>query len=140
MQLVVSDRESVEAGLSVRTSFVVISIRDARKRRAKVPKQAGLKDVLFLAFDDAEPSAQFELPASVKLMTEAQAREVWAFVAKHQASVGTIVVHCEQGMSRSPAVAAALSRALGHDETRFWRDFAPNRFVYELLLKLAPQA
>jgi hypothetical protein len=39
-------------------------------------------------------------------------------------------------MSRSPAVAAAIARKLGIDETRFWDEHQPNRYVYELMVKI----
>ena len=135
MELLVTDRESIEAGIAVRTRYVVISIHDSRSKKPKVRKQAGLKDVLFLKFDDAEPSIHMELPASIKLMTAAHAKAIWDFLALHQKAIGTVVVHCEQGMSRSPAVAAAIAKRLGIDETRFWSDHQPNKYVYEMMAK-----
>ena len=46
-----------------------------------------------------------------------------------RATLGAIVVHCEQGVSRSPAVAAALCDALGLDGRRFWHGYQPNKHV-----------
>src|ERR1017187_10576663 len=103
MNFIVTDRETIEAGLIVRSAYIVISIRDSDKRRAKVRKQTGLREVLYLAFDDAEPTDQMALPPEIKLMTREQAAKIHKFVEKHKSGVGTIVVHCEQGMSRSPA-------------------------------------
>jgi predicted protein tyrosine phosphatase len=136
VDILVTDRESIEAGIAVRTRYVVISIHDSRSKKPKVRKQAGLKEVLFLKFDDAEPSTLMELPPSIKLMTAAHAKAAWDFLALNQKAIGTIVVHCEQGMSRSPAVAAAIARKLGIDETRFWDEHQPNRYVYELMVKI----
>ena len=130
MEIHVCDREGIERGIRVCTDYVVISIRDPDKPRAKVKPQCGLRDVLFLAFHDAEPSANFELPSEVKLISPAEADEIRDFVRKHEPTVGSIVVHCEQGMSRSPAVAAAISDALGLDGRRFWQLYTPNTFVY----------
>jgi predicted protein tyrosine phosphatase len=130
MEIRVCDREEIERGLLVRTDYVVISIRDPGRPRAKVKPQCGLRDVLFLAFHDAEPSANFELPPEVRPITPTQADEICAFVRKYEAAVGAIVVHCEQGMSRSPAVAAAISDALGLDGRRFWQLYTPNPHVY----------
>ena len=109
MKIIVTDRESIERGIIVRSSYVVISIRDPEKPKAKVKKQSGLRDVLYLAFHDAEPAAGTILPSSIVLMTPAQAADIWKFVEKWQNNVGTVVVHCEQGMSRSPAVAVAIA-------------------------------
>ena len=130
MEIRVCDREEIERGIPVRTDYVVISIRDPGKPRAKVKPQCGLRDVLFLAFHDTEPSANFELPPEMKPITPAQADEIRNFVQKHESAIGAIVVHCEQGMSRSPAVAAAISDALGLDGRRFWQLYTPNQHVY----------
>lgn len=134
MKFVVSDRQSIEEGILVRSSYVVISIHDPDKRRPRIPKQAGLRDVLTLAFDDAEPIAGITLPDHVALMTAAQAGDIVAFFRKHVETVGAVVVHCEQGMSRSPAVAAALCRCHGEDDAFFFRNYQPNRHVYDLVL------
>ncbi len=88
--------------------------------------------MLVLAFDDAEEIPG--LPGEIQLMTPRQATQIVRFVNQHRTEVGTIVVHCEQGMSRSPAVAAALCRALGEDDQPFWQEYQPNRHVYRLLL------
>jgi hypothetical protein len=74
------------------------------------------------------------LSPDVKLMTPAQAREALRFVENHKADAGTAVVHCESGISRSPAVAAALCKAMGGDDGRFWRDYRPNQHVYSCIL------
>lgn len=135
MEILVTDRESIEAGIAVRTRYVVISIHNSRSKKPKVRRQAGLKDVLFVKFDDAEPSTLMGLPPSIELMTAAHAKAIWSFVSRHQKAIGTIVVHCEQGMSRSPAVAAALASRLGVDDTRFWNEHQPNQYVYEMMVK-----
>ena len=134
MQFIVSDRASIEEGILVRSSYVLISIRDPDSRIVRVPKQPGLRDVLQLAFHDAEPASSMTLPKSVTLMTEEQVIQIWSFVEKWKNEVGTIVVHCEQGMSRSPAVAAALCKRLGGDESKFFEAYQPNSFVYEIML------
>lgn len=133
VKIVVTDRESIERGVLVRSSYVVVSIHDPDKPPARVRRQSGLRDVLHLAFHDAEPSQAMGLPEHVVLMTSEQAAQVWAFVRKWAGQVGAVVVHCEQGMSRSPAVAAALCRALGGDEARFFREHQPNPYVFRLM-------
>jgi agmatine deiminase len=75
------------------------------------------------------------LPQHIRPMSEAQARSIWAFVQEHQAYVGTIIVQCEAGMSRSPAVAAALCQALGIKPDRFHRDYQPNAYVHQTMLR-----
>ena len=137
MHIVVTDRETIESGLRVRSAYVVISIYDPDRRRPKVRRQAGLRDVLQLGFHDAEPTETMVLPPDIKLMTPEHAARIVQFVRKHRANVGGIVVHCEQGMSRSPAVAAAISKLCACDGRRFWKEYQPNQFVYRLVMEAA---
>ena len=130
MELMVCDRNTIERGIVVPGTYVVISIHDTDRPRAKVKSQPGLRDVLFLAFNDAEPDVSLELPAEVRAMTAAQADQIRDFVRKHEHDVDLIVVHCHSGVSRSPAVAAAISTALHLDARKFWQLYTPNRYVY----------
>ena len=130
MELMVCDRVTIERGIVVPDSYVVISIHDTDQPRAAVKSQPGLRDVLFLAFNDAAPAAGETLPSEVQAMTPAQADQIRDFVRKHEPDVELIVVHCHGGVSRSPAVAAAISDALGLDGRRFWQLYTPNPHVY----------
>ena len=49
MVILVTDRQSIERGFLVRSSYALISIRDSGAARARVPKVAGLRGVLLLA-------------------------------------------------------------------------------------------
>jgi predicted protein tyrosine phosphatase len=138
MEILVTDRQSIERGFLVRCSYALISIRDPGVRRARIPKSTALRGVLHLAFHDAEPVRNMPLPGDVVLMSEGQAREIWQFVDRQKADVGAFVVHCHQGMSRSPAVAAALATYLGLDDSAFWRDYMPNRHVYRVMRETMP--
>ncbi len=133
MNFIVTDRESIERGILVRSNYVVISIRDPDRAAARIPRQAGLKGALRLAFHDAEPAEGIRLPVEIVLMSLRDAERIWRFVRKHEPAVGTVVIHCEQGMSRSPAIAAALCRAYGGDDRKFFRDYQPNAHVLRLM-------
>ncbi len=87
-------------------------------------------------FPDAD--APSEVFAEADLFSAEQAAEIWSFVRAHRDDVERIVVHCDAGMSRSPAVAAALSRALTGDDSDFFGGrYRPNMRVYRLLLDAA---
>ncbi len=133
MEVHVFGRAEIEEGIRIRCAYAVISIHDPTRPRAKIKKPAGRRDQLVLTFHDTEPTIGFDLPAEIKLITPAQADEICEFVHRHKATVGAIVVHCEQGMSRSPAVAAAISDALGLDPRRFWQLYTPNQHVYHMV-------
>jgi predicted protein tyrosine phosphatase len=133
MDFIVTDREGIEEGVSVRSAYIVISISDPGSRRPKVKKQSGLRGVLYLTFNDAEPPTT----DSMVLFSPKQARQIVEFVASHQGGIGAVVVHCHQGMSRSPAVAAALCKAMGGDDSEFWEIYSPNMHVYQMVRQAA---
>ena len=134
MDFIVLSRHEFESGFLTASPYIVISISDPKSRKPRIPRTSLCRAVLQLRFHDAEPTLGFRLPANVKLMRPAEAQQIRKFVNEHVAGVQTIVVHCEQGMSRSPAVAAAVCRLLGEDDSPFFRNYAPNRYVYELVL------
>ncbi len=131
MQFLVQDRRSIERGIVVRTAYVLISIRDPDKPPVQ-PRSPAL-DTLFLAFHDAEPVTGFRLPAKIRMMQPLDAVKIWQFVQQYQDQIGTIVCHCEQGMSRSPAVALALAEAMGGDADSILAESQPNWYVHNLL-------
>ena len=126
IDFVVADREEAERGLPIRTPYIVISISDPTRPRPKLRPSALCREVLSLRFHDSEPVAGFPLPSEITLMTEQDAQAVWELVCRWREEISTILVHCEAGMSRSPAVAAAVCRGLGQDDSGFFQDFQPN--------------
>lgn len=84
--------------------------------------------LLQLAFaDTADPDRSDSFTAS-------QARELLDFAEQVWDRIEILLIHCEAGLSRSPGVAAALSRIYyGDDGPWFEYDF-PNRLVYRLLV------
>lgn len=71
-----------------------------------------------------------------RLMSEVQALQILEFVDTVWNKIETLLIHCEAGISRSPAIAAAISRIkLGH-EGGYFRTHVPNRYVYNTLLKV----
>jgi predicted protein tyrosine phosphatase len=137
VEIIIADRNQIERGIVVRMAYVVISIRDPGTRRPRIPKTAGLRGTLYLRFHDAEPVRGEILPSDIVPMTERDARRIWAFLHAHIAQIGAIVIHCEQGASRSAGVATAVADVLGIDlaDELIWTQ--PNRFVYELVREAA---
>ena len=133
MEFIVTDRRSIERGLVVRTPYIVISIRDPGTRKPRIRRGAGFRDVLCLAFHDAEPCDDLALPDEIVLMTPDHAERIWQFVHDWKDEIGTIVCHCEQGMSRSPAIAIGLCRGLGEDSADLETEYNPNLYVEKLL-------
>ena len=88
--------------------------------------------ILSLTFDDAVPATE---PDGSLLMTLEDAKSIWWFVSKHLPHIGAIVVHCEQGVSRSPAVAAGLLLGLGQSAADIFDRYKPNLLVLRLMLQ-----
>ncbi len=85
--------------------------------------------VLRLVFEDIEQADKLES------FSPTLAMEILDFVKEIWDKVDVFLVHCEVGLSRSPAIAAALCRIYyGHDGR--WADsIFPNRLVYKLLVE-----
>jgi len=90
MKFIVTDRSGIEEGVLVRSPYIVISIHDTYSPPARVKKQSGLRAMLELAFDDAEPTASSELEGAFTLMTCGQADEIWKFVDQHKDRVAAV--------------------------------------------------
>ncbi|MBM4090949.1 MAG: hypothetical protein FJ276_16230 [Planctomycetes bacterium] len=76
-----------------------------------------------------------------KAFTEDHAHRVWDFVKALWSDIDVLMVHCEEGNSRGPAVAAAVTRRyLGENRWYFLPHvYWPNKHVYGVLLKVAQQ-
>jgi predicted protein tyrosine phosphatase len=96
-----------------------------RKRRRRA--------LLQIAFADVCES----LPGYT-LFDSDHAHDILDFVTLHWRRIDTLMIHCEAGLSRSPAVAAAIARLKLGDEAEFFEEpFMPNNYVYRTLLDVA---
>lgn len=119
---------------------IIISIRTPGGPKIKVRRGPATRDVLFIAFPDL--SWEYKaLPMILRgggkyaytddqLFSVSQAKEILAFVERHK-DVESILINCEGGVSRSPAVAAALGQILHGVSPPY---DGTNRLVYETLL------
>lgn len=48
-----------------------------------------------------------------------------------------LLVHCEAGLSRSPAVAAALNKLYSGDDRYYFQRYTPNMLVYRRIIEAA---
>ena len=85
--------------------------------------------LLRLVFEDTEEA---NTPES---FNPALATEILDFVETMWDKVGVFLIHCEVGLSRSPAVAAALCRIYYNHDGRWFYSIFPNRLVYQLLIE-----
>ncbi|MFC1596710.1 hypothetical protein ACFL5Q_02075 [Planctomycetota bacterium] len=93
---------------------------------------------LQLAFADI----RFPDPTCSKtVFDDGRARRILDFVKDVWDRIDLLFVHCEAGTSRSPAVAAAISRICYGDDGPFMLPhlYEPNLLVYRKLLEVAEQ-
>ena len=93
-------------------------------------------DVLYLAFDDIQPTVyechrEAVESGDMKAMSDEQAVAVAQFVAKYFNTKMKLIIHCYAGISRSRSIAAAIADKF-HMKDRFQ---AYNKYVYEKVLE-----
>lgn len=140
MEILVANREQIERGLRMKRAWALVSVSDPDRPQPSLPLDPLRTGVLRLQFADAEPrDVALNANAPSRLFAAEDARAVWAFLFIQRTRARCLVVQCEAGWSRSPAIAAAISLALGEDASRFFRDYTPNVFVFRHMLDATPQ-
>lgn len=139
MEFFVYSRRALEAVQPHEVPHVIISITSGVEDVARLRTNEHCRGILRLSFPDADVASDRFTDAD--LFSKHHARQVWDFVLRHRDAVKRVVVHCDAGISRSPAVAAALARALGGDDAEFFAGkYQPNMRVYRLVLECASEA
>jgi predicted protein tyrosine phosphatase len=133
MEIFVYSRSALDAARPHEVPHVVISITSSPDDVARLRANQACCGVLRLSFPDADaPSERF---SEGELFSRAHAVQIWAFVDQHRSHVERVLVHCDAGISRSSAVAAALARVLNGDDAEFFGGrYRPNMRVYRTLL------
>jgi predicted protein tyrosine phosphatase len=120
-------RHVIENGTLPESQHIVISITDLKSDEANIPVNAGTLGVLRLAFPDRDRGPD--------LFSVEQAKQVWDFVKSHT-EAEIIIVHCTMGMSRSPGIAAAISKVVTGDDASFFKKHTPNMHVFRTMLEV----
>lgn len=95
--------------------------------------QGEAKNIIRFDFDDIEKNDEG------KCFTEEDAKNIVAFLNSHDLTkVDKIICSCDGGVSRSAAMAAALSLYLNGDDWNIWGNaqYVPNLTVYRTLLNV----
>jgi predicted protein tyrosine phosphatase len=93
--------------------------------------------LLQLSFADRDmvKDATPETIAKYDLFRPDQAKQILDFVTENWDKVDAFLIHCEAGVSRSPAIAAAITKIAGGEDTYYFRHYSPNRYVYKTILE-----
>ena len=134
LTLVVVHRKRVEAGLTIGLRYALISVSNPGSPAPALPADSDRVALLTLHFHDSKHAPGDErLREHVRPITPDQAEQISRFVLDCLPRVEAFVVHCDHAMSRSPAVAAAISKALGDEGEFFHEHRLPNARVFELV-------
>jgi predicted protein tyrosine phosphatase len=108
---------------------IIISITSAPDDGAKLPECTDTVGVLRLSFGDVD--------SGDTAMTDKQAERIASFIMETQKATpfARVLVHCDAGYSRSPAIAAAISKHFNGDDSQYFGGrYKPNMFVYRKVL------
>lgn len=110
-------------------TYAVISIQDSHTGGVGVTfsENKYCKGVLTLQFDDVVRKVE-----GAVLFSKNMAVQIIQFIRKHE-SVDTLLIHCYAGQSRSRAVGAFAVKMLGGDNTKYFTQYSPNMYVYNML-------
>ena len=101
---------------------------------AKIKTNEHTLKVLRLSFHDLDHYFPGIEEYEADLFQPAQARLILALV-KAYPEAQRLIVHCDAGLSRSPAVAAAFSKILIGEDAEFFKRYHPNMKVYRTILE-----
>lgn len=113
---------------------IVISIQDPNFDFVRLPESKTRLDCMRMYFYDLDRDVA-EFPYSRFIFNTKQARQIIDYVMFYKDKVDLICVNCVAGISRSAAVAGALSKILNNDDSYFFKHYIPNRLVYSTILK-----
>jgi predicted protein tyrosine phosphatase len=91
-------------------------------------------DLLRLAFADNEYAGEDGPPFS-----PIHAKQILEFVEKNWDKTEVLMIHCFGGISRSPAIAAAIAKLRYQDDSMFFCLYTPNKLVYNTILETAKE-
>lgn len=127
---------------NIKGDHIWISITSSRSEFADLKPNPNCKGILRLSFDDVGDVFKFDDcdRNSIVLtpISDDQALGIWEFVDARLGTFEKIFVHCDAGISRSPAVAAALSKHYLGSEEYFFKVgiYFPQEYTYRTLLKM----
>lgn len=159
MKLRVMSRRTVETSAPLLEPHAFISIvTPGDPNEARLPTNDRTRGVLRMRFHDldrwppdGEPgvlllgSETGPTKVPIALFCEDQAEQIIAFVKGLLRDPGlaehlVLIVHCDAGWSRSPAVAAAIEKGLlGRDDSEWFKRCTPNRLVYRTILNVSAE-
>jgi len=116
---------------------VVISIQDPSHEFVKLSEQEARQDWLGLKFHDLDDIFIPELygvQTNAVIFTKVDGLRILNFYNEWKNKVDLLIIHCVAGVSRSPAIGAALLRIDGQLDFDMFKRYRPNMHVYRTML------
>lgn len=138
MVIVVLDRARAEKLIPTK-KCAIISITDTEDDIVKFVYDNNIKGVLRLNFLDEDNVGYYKhrVSSKYKLFGVSDAIKILDFVDSIKDSIDILYIHCTAGVSRSPAIAAALCDIYDIDSDINWFFmYTPNVFIYRKLLNI----
>lgn len=114
---------------SINVPFSCISIVSPEHPEYKIAENPFCKDILYLRFHDVRAdgsvSSIYEIGKNIIRFNDNDAKKIIDFGLKNKEH-GNFMIHCEAGISRSTAVALALSEILNNEKNN------PEQYVESL--------
>jgi len=129
----VYNRRTIEALEPNDVPHVIVSITTPYDDHALINTNENTLGILRLSFHDLDRVLPETEHLEDEMFNEFHAREILDFVESHP-SAEHFIVHCDAGLSRSPGVAAAMSKIILGDDEYFFKRYHPNMRVYGLIL------
>lgn len=127
-QRAMSDIHQHESVTNKNWAVISISALDNFPKIEQTPTCKGLLQLTFADIDVPWLGQHF--------FSKQQADKILEFAKQMEtANVDVMVVHCQAGQSRSPAVCAALAEVYGQKSDLYFRTYVPNMHVYRTLLE-----
>ena len=130
MEFFVYSRAAIERIAPHDVPHLIVSITSSIDDVARLPENEHTLGVVRLVFLDVPA----HLPAP---MTSDDAAEILDAFVRHRDRIERVIVHCDAGVSRSPAVAIALARIAGQDDRELLARYRPNPHVLETMAREA---
>ena len=112
--------------------YAIISIMTHGIQKAELARNEHCQGILRVNFPDfVKPMENWE---ETELFNPGIATEIWSFL-EGLPPIQALVIHCEAGVSRSPAVGAAIAKVLGQDHEDYFQKYHPNPLVYRVMLE-----
>jgi hypothetical protein len=97
-----------------------------------------LVDLLQISFFDLDRMPELpetlSRPEKIVLFNDDHAKQIWGFVGSVWDRVDLLLIHCLAGVSRSPAVAAAIAKIKYDDDSLYFNLYTPNMLVYRTMM------